>query len=1434
MRDRPLAGLLAALVLVSAVAGVLPGAAVGSTVPTSPASQDVTDDLATVPDANIQADIPQQAQENISYNISQWRGSVMTTQGATSLEVSLTTRAAATGQPPAGDPQFALKLADDHLPDGRSVALPADALETAIGYQPVVVQGYHEDGSRWTASARERGNLIVFEVPHFSSNTVTFGGEVSISATPATDGSSYSYEVQDVDAVQDFQINVTGSTAYDRENASGTVGNGGSVPLQIAGNSAPVGPGGTSTPEIVLEGVESSSTAWTNFSGVTAGTSDVVTIGGNQMPENQIIQFEGSTATTSAGTSASGHNDGTTTSYTVDGNIEPTGPSSGNEPQITFTGVGSSTSTSTSATGHSQGSTTSYTVDGNLEPTGPSSNNEPEIQFSGNTQSTANDQSASNFALDSIISITTNGNIAPSGPSANNNPEVTVTADSTFENNITDGDYSGGSSDYTHPGPGVVWNQVNVSAEIDSTPESIQSITFSWVAKNTDCSDGTGDITARLVGDNSDGKWGEGTAVGTKTIDIENAPNSGTLTWSFSPVVVESEEIEVELISSGFSASSTTAGCTLLPRESSSDEIEWRNTKSGAHSTAIGVGVGQGPPQSVTVSDGNGHTANLGDFSTSGESKTTDLNMDIVQSLSTSGAGENVDLTLDKDDRTASEDPAVDWDGDGTIDASYSGLLKSGQTHTVELAGLSTGSHTAETSLTAGSVDWTLEFSEESGSENPAIDWDNDGTIDASHSGILRSGETATYELAGLSTGSHTAETQLDSGSVGWSIDWTTRTAVEDPGIDIGDDGTTDWSYSGILRAGETASVSLSSLDLGTNTVGWTSTADGTGFEANVSVDEVTVTEDPAVDVDSDGTYEISHVGTISPGSTTTYDASSLLRSTSSLDVQTNNASEVLVEAQYREVTKTASPSVEVNGNTTSGPAMLNDGEQSQLSTDPDWVRSETNRINVSLGTGSLSADAPQLEVDLDYTHESVDNQTVSYEAQRWTERYNVSRTWLSDQNSAYLTIPFKDTVLSIRDVEKRVGSNSWTDLQNGDYSFSNGDLTVQLGSIQKNTEVGVRVNASRVRVNNGELRVTVPTPVGRTLDTQIVIESWHDDSYIELPQRDPNLVAYAYNESWSGPVDDMRVTADGERRLRLPNALAQGQTNIATVPVEADPVSGDVVVSVGSPSSTEPQFTVLPGTTNGDTVEFTFTGAADGTDYLLYSNSEGIVRDSGTASSPITLTDDDSAETLQFLVDEGDLSSGPDDGGGGSSGIGFGSAPSVSVQEAQANPLGTILVVILALVILLGAYWAVRRRERPVRGLVGDVATFISTEVVLIGLTILGIVLALRFNVLALPEPALFVAAVFAIEVGGYLLLRYFGLFDLRVYIAASFIVLVAVVQLLAPGVFREIAGSQSLTRLLPLVLAAVLYLVYRVIQTWRRGQVTNIVISGESGGSE
>lgn len=68
---------------------------------------------------------------------------------------------------------------------------------------------------------------------------------VQLSGSPATDGTTYSYQLDDISSVSDPVVNLTGVTNTEWANASVSgVSDGGTVGPVVAGNMAPLGPGG--------------------------------------------------------------------------------------------------------------------------------------------------------------------------------------------------------------------------------------------------------------------------------------------------------------------------------------------------------------------------------------------------------------------------------------------------------------------------------------------------------------------------------------------------------------------------------------------------------------------------------------------------------------------------------------------------------------------------------------------------------------------------------------------------------------------------------------------------------------------------------------------------------------------------------------------------------------------------------------------------------------------------------------------------------------------------------------------------------------------------------------------------------------------------------------------------------------------------------------
>jgi len=234
--SRPARGLALLLVTALLLAPVVPFAAVGGAA-AAPAG------MSTIPDANVAADVP--AGETIPLSAAELEGGVMASQHADSLSVTLTTADHASDVMDAdsavvsGD-GMAVVLRDDVNSAGREVALDAGLLQQALGYRPNAIYGTHEDGSEWMATAEYVDGYLVFDVPHFSSNTVTFSGEVEIITDPATDGSRFSYEISSVDSATDPNVTITGRMATETDTVSrSALSNGDSFNPQLAGNTDP-------------------------------------------------------------------------------------------------------------------------------------------------------------------------------------------------------------------------------------------------------------------------------------------------------------------------------------------------------------------------------------------------------------------------------------------------------------------------------------------------------------------------------------------------------------------------------------------------------------------------------------------------------------------------------------------------------------------------------------------------------------------------------------------------------------------------------------------------------------------------------------------------------------------------------------------------------------------------------------------------------------------------------------------------------------------------------------------------------------------------------------------------------------------------------------------------------------------------------------------
>jgi len=418
--------------------------------------------------------------------------------------------------------------------------------------------------------------------------------------------------------------------------------------------------------------------------------------------------------------------------------------------------------------------------------------------------------------------------------------------------------------------------------------------------------------------------------------------------------------------------------------------------------------------------------------------------------------------------------------------------------------------------------------------------------------------------------------------------------------------------------------------------------------------------------------------------------------SSTELNLSGSGAGSVDVALRVKERSQTDDPAVSVNGNTTSYSGTLSEGSTASLSANDSWIVSGENIINVSVGDGSLSADAPAPSVELNISHDAADKQIVDYEGTKWTESYNVSKTFASDRSSASLTIPFANDIVEIETLETRTNGSSWSSVPTNDYTLNNTELTVHLGAVNGGDEVDVRTTGQQVLSVNSSITVLEPTPPGDRLDTKVRVEEWNEDSSISVGRtQDAGRIHYTYNESWDGANEHVEITADGTQQLYLPGANTLSDFRVRTVPVRVNARSGEVEISMQDPSTTEPSFYVTPGATQNDDVEYTLLTAADGEEYILRSETNNVVHDSGEANSPVTLVDDDSEELL--VIEQDSTTASEDDG---PSAVGLGPA-----QIDTDTPLNSVPVILLVgAAILVGLVVIYRRLGWSIRDAAGPI----------------------------------------------------------------------------------------------------------------------------------
>ncbi|MBB6645072.1 MFS transporter [Halobellus ruber] len=535
------------------------------------------------------------------------------------------------------------------------------------------------------------------------------------------------------------------------------------------------------------------------------------------------------------------------------------------------------------------------------------------------------------------------------------------------------------------------------------------------------------------------------------------------------------------------------------------------------------------------------------------------------------------------------------------------------------------------------------------------------------------------------------------------------------------------------------------------------------------------------------------------------------------------------------ERTVTSDPTLQLNSNSTSYTGTLSDGETISRTINKDALQEGENTINVSLP--DQSADAPTMQVEANISHDATSKQTVEYDGEKYSERYNISKTFASDRENAEATIPFEGTVTSIREVQVRENGGAWTTADS--WSLDQTTLAVDVGSVSAGDTVTVRADGSKVVPNNGEIQVTDPAVLGRSDDPKIEVTSRSSGDFEILYSGTPEKerVHYAYNETWTDDSEYAYFTGN-DQHFVAPNVEAGDKMRIGTIPVKVEPVSddGDVEVIVTDPAQSDPQYRVRAGSGSGDTIKYTYIDAKDDAEYELYSETLGVVLDSGRANSPLTLTGTDDAGVVEWLLnsDSGGSTESDDDISV------IGPIRDTSPGLLSGLPIGAIITVLgIGALGVFGVAYARGGREgiasvtstaTSAGGSIGSLLVSVVgwlrrhkyVSALLGGIT--GVAL-LATGAIAVPEgtvPAVFTVAV---PIGAYLGLSALDRFSWPIWGVVTAISLI--VGLVWFGV--DLTGAFLNQQVTVILAVGGLYLLYQLIQAYRSpDSVTNFVLRG------
>jgi hypothetical protein len=186
-------------------------------------------------------------------------------------------------------------------------------------------------------------------------------------------------------------------------------------------------------------------------------------------------------------------------------------------------------------------------------------------------------------------------------------------------------------------------------------------------------------------------------------------------------------------------------------------------------------------------------------------------------------------------------------------------------------------------------------------------------------------------------------------------------------------------------------------------------------------------------------------------------------------------------------------------------------------------------------------------------------------------------------------------------------------------YSAADGELIVDLGSVQSGDQTNVTAVGSKVTVSGGEIAVDDPTTQGEDLDSGISVQSLSSetleidvsDSY-HVDERDRMIYVPDSSASWTG-ADPITRIEPGSQTVEI-DPTSSSSFRLRSAGVGSSIPSGDAVLRMED--AAEPRVSVSPGETEGDTLKLTYHDTVSG-DYYRVVDQDGNALDTDQAESP-------------------------------------------------------------------------------------------------------------------------------------------------------------------------------------------------------------------------